>query len=250
MAEGEKGVDGVDPDNTAGTAQRARHGQSDSIHNSEAPNTPLHGLATEVVDEMNVDTVDVESWVASLRPSADDLNTGATFVGSDELQAHKKMLRFIGEFSASQMLGEKAGARPGADAVTDAAWKYVAENPDQLSGLVQGAAAAAPPERKNDVEHLLTWLVSPLGLHYLRAFACELRRATTASPHAALTDVAADSSPVNWSACWAWCVQCSTTLTDCEYRGSHAVPLHTAWQGPSHRGGALQQGARGWAHTG
>ena len=27
------------------------------------------------------------------------------------------------------------------------------------------------------------------------------------------------------------------------------VPLHTAWQGPSHRGGALQQGVRGWAYT-
>ena len=262
-AEGEEGVAGGDPagdpDNTAVTTQRARHGQSDSIHNSEAPNTPLHGLAVEVVDEINVDTVDVESWVASLRPSADYLNTGATFVGSDELQAHKKMLRFIGELSASQMLGEKAGARPGADAAIDAAWKYVTENPDRLSSLVVGAAAAAPPERKNDVEHLLTWLVSPLGLHYLRAFACELRRATTASPHAAVTDVAANSSPVNWSACWAWCVQHSTTLTPvvttefsrrtsahglagtvtsrrspsarCTWLGAHWLALYTYWSG-------------------
>ena len=204
--EGEEGVDGGDPDNAVGTAQRVRHGQSDSIHNSEAPDTPVHGLAVAVVDEMNADTVGVESWVASLRPSADYLNAGATFVGSDELLAHKKMLRVIGEFSASQMLGEKAGARPGADAATDAAWKYVAENTDLFSSLVVHTAAAAPPERKNDVEHLLTWLVTPLGLHYLRAFACELRRATTASSHAVVTDVAADSSPVNWSACWAWCV--------------------------------------------
>ena len=244
-AEGEEGVAGGDPagdpDNTAVTTQRARHGQSDSIHNSEAPNTPLHGLAVEVVDEMNVDTVDVESWVASLRPSADYLNAGATFVGSDELQAHKKMLRFIGELSASQMLGEKAGARPGADAAIDAAWKYVTENPDRLSSLVVGAAAAAPPERKNDVEHLLTWLVSPLGLHYLRAFACELRRATTASPHAAVTDVAANSSPVNWSACWAWCVQHSTTLSGWNTKFSHRTSVHcvagtvTLWRRPSAR---------------
>ena len=130
LAGGEEvGTDGGDTDNAGGTSQRARHGQSDSIHNGgDAANTPLHGPTVETVD--NVDTFDVESWVASLRPSADYLNAGAAFVGSDELRAHQRMLRCVGEFSASQMLGEKAGARPGADAATDAAWQYAAENPE------------------------------------------------------------------------------------------------------------------------
>ena len=211
MAEGGGGVDDGDP---AIAAQRARHGQSDIVLNSEATNTlaPL-GLAVVVVDEMNADTVDVESWVAGMRPSAEYLDAGAAFVGSDELEAHANMLRFIGELSATQMLGEKAGARPGADAATDVAWTYVEENTNQFSGLVEDAVAAAPPERKDDVQHLLTWLVSPLGLRYLRAFARELRRASTASPHASVTDVPTDAAHVNWSACWAWCVQHRTTLT-------------------------------------
>ena len=68
--------------------------------------------------------------------------------------------------------------------------------------------AAAPSVCKNDVESLLTWLVSPLGLPYLRAFACELRRAATTPSHGGVMDTRADHSlPVNWSACWAWCVQ-------------------------------------------
>ena len=123
------------------------------------------------------------------------------------------MLRFIGELSATQMLGEKAGARPGADAATDVAWTYAEENTNQLSSLAVDAAAAAPLERKDDVQHLLKWLTSPLGLRYLRAFARELRRASTASPHASVTDVPTDAAHVNWSACWAWCVQHRTTLT-------------------------------------
>ena len=240
-------VDGGDPAIAAGTAQRSRHGLSDSICNGDASNmlTPL-GLGVDVVGEMDVDTVDMESWIASLRPSPDDLNAGGAFIGSDELKEHASMLRVIGEFSASQMLSEKAGACPGADAATDAAWTYLEEKFDRFSGLVAGAVAAAPPERKDDVEHLIKWLVSPLGLQYLRAFARELRRATTASPHAAVTDVVTDWAPVNWSACWAWYVQHSTRM-DCIR--SHAVPLSTAWQGPSHRGGALQQGVRGWEYA-
>ena len=212
LAGGEEvGTDGGDTDTAGGTSQRAHHGQSDSIHNGDAANTHLHGPTMETVD--NVDTFDVESWVASLRPSADYLNAGAAFVGSDELLAHKRMLRCVGEFSASQMLGEKAGARPGADAATDAAWQYAAENPEQLSHLIEEWVAAAPPVCKKDVESLLTWLVSPLGLPYLRAFACELRRATATRPHGTVTDAAADHSlPVNWSACWAWCVQHSSHL--------------------------------------
>ena len=232
-------------------ARRAHSSQSGIISNGgEAVNTLTpHGLAVEVIGEMNVDPVDVESWVASMRPSPDDLNAGAAFIGSDELEANANMLRFIGEFSASQTLGEKAGACPGADAATDAAWTYLEEKFDRFSGLVAGAVAAAPPERKDDVEHLVTWLISPLGLCYLRAFARELRRASTAPPHAAITDVADDAAPVNWSACWAWCVQHSTTLA-VGLQCSHAVPLHTAWQGPSHRGGVLQQSVRGWPRTG
>ena len=82
-----------------------------------------------------------------------------------------------------------------------------AENPEQLSTLIEEWVAAAPPVCKKDVESLLTWLVSPLGLPYLRAFACELRRATSTPPHAVVTGATADHSlPVNWSACWAWCV--------------------------------------------
>ena len=233
-------------------ARRAHSGQSEIISNGgEAVNTLTpHGLAVEVIGEMNVDPVDVESWVASMRPSPDDLNAGAAFVGSDELADHAAdMLRCIGELSASQMLGEKAGARPGADAASDAAWAHLAENRDWLNTLAVNAVADAPPERKDDVEHLVTWLISPLGLCYLRAFARELRRASTAPPHAAVTDVADDAAPVNWSACWAWCVQHSTTLA-VGLQCSHAVPLHTAWQGPSHRGGVLQQSVRGWPRTG
>ena len=219
--------DGGDADMAAVTAQRSRHGLSDSICNGDAPNmlTPL-GLGVDVVGEMDVDTVDMESWIASLRPSPDDLNAGGAFIGSDELKEHASMLRVIGEFSASQMLSEKAGACPGADAATDAAWTYLEEKFDRFGGLVAGAVAAAPPERKDDV-HLIKWLVSPLGLQYLRAFARELRRATTASPHAAVTDVVTDGAPVNWSACWAWYVQHSTTLSG--LHSSHAVPLSTAW---------------------
>jgi hypothetical protein len=207
LAGGEEvGTDGGDTDTAGGTSQRARHGQSDSIHNGDAANTHLHGPTMETVD--NVDTFDVESWVASLRPSADYLNAGAAFVGSAELRAHQKMLRFVGEFSASQMLGEKAGARPGADAATDAAWQYAAENPEQLSILIEKWVGAATPALKNNVESLLTWLVSPFGLPYLRAFACELRRAATTPSHGGVMDTRADHSlPVNWSACWAWCVR-------------------------------------------
>ena len=121
-------VDGGDADMAAVTAQRSRHGLSDSICNGDAPNmlTPL-GLGVDVVGEMDVDTVDMESWIASLRPSPDDLNAGGAFIGSDELKEHASMLRVIGEFSASQMLSEKAGACPGADAATDAAWTYLEE---------------------------------------------------------------------------------------------------------------------------
>ena len=246
IAEGGDGVEG-DPDITAASGRRARHGQGGIIHNGEPGNTltPI-GLAVDVVDG-SVDTVDVESWVASMRPSADALNAGAAFIGSDELEANANMLRFIGEFSASQTLGEKAGACPGADAATDAAWTYLLDNANQLSTLPAGAVVDAPPERKDEVEHLLTWLVSPVGLPYLRAFACELRRATTASPHAAVTDDVTDASPVNWSACWAWCAHHSTTLTG--WTRALTPYLWPAWQGPSHRGGALQQGACGWPHT-
>ena len=192
------------------TAKRAQHGQGE-LAGELADDAEVRGArllaslwCVEVVDEMNVGT---ESWVASMRPSADDLNAGAAFIDSDELEANANMLRFIGELSVSQMLGEKAGSRPGTSAATDAAWTYAEENTNRLSILTAGAVAAAPPERKDDVRHLLTWLTSPLGLRYLRAFARELRRATTASPHAAVTDVPADAAPVNWSACWAWYMQ-------------------------------------------
>ena len=63
LAGGEEGADGGDADNAGGTSQRAGHGQSDSIHNGEAANTPLPGPAVETVD--NLDTVDVESWSRS-----------------------------------------------------------------------------------------------------------------------------------------------------------------------------------------
>ena len=242
MAEKEEGVDGGDPDNKTGTARRARNVQSEIIHNGEATNTltPL-GLTEDVVDEIDVDTVDVESWIASMRPSPDDLNAGGAFIGSDELKANANMLRVIGEFSASQTLGEKAGACPGAVAATDAAWTHLEEKANWFSRLAAGAVAAAPTERKHDVEHLLTWLVSPLGLRYLRAFARELRRATTASPHAAVTDAVADAAPVNWSACWAWCVQHSTTLSGWNTKFSHRTSVHcvagtvTLWRRPSAR---------------
>ena len=214
LAEAHEG-DGGEPDTAAGMSNR--RGQSEFIHNGEANTLMPHGTTVEAIDEMNLDPVDVESWVASMRPSPDCLNAGAAFVGSDELEVHRNMLRFIGELSASQMLGEKAGARPGADAAIDVAWKWAEENTHRFSSLVVDAVAAAPPERKDDVEHLLTWLVSRLGLRYLRAFARELRRAATAPPHAAVTDVVADAAHVNWSACWAWCARKTLTTWTTEF---------------------------------
>ena len=194
-------------------------------------------------------------WLASMRPPPDDLITGAAFVGSKELKAHAcyeleahatvdgshDMLRAVGELSASRMLGKKAGAHPGTDAATDAAWTYLADKPDWVSRITAGAVAAAPPYRKDYVRQFLTWLLSPLGLRYLRAFARELRRATTASLHAAVTDVVTDAARVNWSACWAWCVQHSTTLTGWTTEFSRRTSAHcvagtvTSWRRPSAR---------------
>ena len=91
------------------TAKRAQHGQGE-LAGELADDAEVRGArllaslwCVEVVDEMNVGT---ESWVASMRPSADDLNAGAAFIDSDELEANANMLRFIGELSVSQMLGE------------------------------------------------------------------------------------------------------------------------------------------------
>lgn len=69
-------------------------------------------ICAEVVDEMIAELCDTEAWLARLRPSAVDLAAGATTVGSHELKAHMRMLRCVGELSASKMLGEKAGAPP------------------------------------------------------------------------------------------------------------------------------------------
>ena len=69
-------------------------------------------ICAEVVDEMIAELCDTEAWLARLRPSAVDLAAGATTVGSYELKAHMRMLRCVGELSASKMLGEKAGAPP------------------------------------------------------------------------------------------------------------------------------------------
>ena len=197
-----------------------------------------------VVDEMIAELVDIEAWLARLRPSAADLAAGATTVGSHELKAHMRMLRCVGELSASKMLGEKAGAPPGKDADADAAWRFLAENLHLHTSLVESAVAAAPAERKADVTRLFAWLLTARGLRYLRALAHELW-VIAGSPSPTAMDVDTAVARVDWPACWAWCDAAPRHDAKGHTRCSHPPACHlSSAQGLSHRGRALQRGAR------
>mmetsp|Transcript_44927 Transcript_44927/g.140451 ORF Transcript_44927/g.140451 Transcript_44927/m.140451 type:complete len:363 (+) Transcript_44927:4-1092(+) len=151
----------------------------------------------------------VEEWLSSLRPSPAQLQAGADFIGSAELKANPEcLMRCVGEVSASKMLGDKAGPPPGEDEAADSAWMFLANN---LQLFAQGAdemVAAAPEDRKEDVETLLAKLFTPRGiLFHLRGLARELWRAAREAPQPAggsAMDVDAGGGSINWSACWAW----------------------------------------------
>jgi len=160
-----------------------------------------------IVEEMIDDNTVIESWLARLRPSPSDLAAGAATIASSELKQHRRMLRYVGERSASKMLGEKVGAPPGTDPSADAAWLYLAD-PDrrpEFEWRAENAVRHAPPERKADVMHWIAELLTPRGLRRLRALAQELW-VHAGSPCASATGQPVAVTTVNWPACWAWCV--------------------------------------------
>ena len=160
-----------------------------------------------VVEEMIEDDTVIESWLARLRPSPSDLAAGAATIASPELKQHRRMLRYVGERSASKMLGEKVGAPPGRDPSADAAWLYLAD-PDrrpEFERRAENAGRLVPPERKADVMRWIAELLTPRGLRRLRALAQELW-VHAGSPCASATGQPIAVADVNWPACWAWCV--------------------------------------------
>ena len=160
-----------------------------------------------VVEEMIEDDTVIESWLARLRPSPSDLAAGAATIASPELKQHRRMLRYVGERSASKMLGEKVGAPPGRDPSADAAWLYLAD-PDrrpEFEMRAENAGRLVPPERKADVMRWIAELLTPRGLRRLRALAQELW-VHAGSPCASATGQPIAVADVNWPACWAWCV--------------------------------------------
>ena len=160
-----------------------------------------------VVEEMIEDDTVIESWLARLRPSPSDLAAGAATIASPELKQHRRMLRYVGERSASKMLGEKVGAPPGRDPSADAAWLYLAD-PDrrpEFEMRAENAGRLVPPERKADVMRWIAELLTPRGLRRLRALAQELW-VHAGSPCASATGQPIAGADVNWPACWAWCV--------------------------------------------
>ena len=166
-------------------------------------NACLQNFTQEMIDDNTV----IESWLARLRPSPSDLAAGAATIASSELKQHRRMLRYVGERSASKMLGEKVGAPPGTDPSADAAWLYLAD-PDrrpEFEWRAENAVRHAPPERKADVMHWIAELLTPRGLRRLRALAQELW-VHAGSPCSSATGQPITAANVNWPACWAWCV--------------------------------------------
>jgi hypothetical protein len=186
-----------------------------------------------------------------LRPSPSDLAAGAATIASPELYEHRRMLRYVGERSASRMLGEKVGAPPGRDPSADAAWLYLAD-PDrrpEFERRAEQAGRAVPPERKEDVMRWIAELLTPRGLRRLRALAQELW-VHAGSPCASATGQPVAVTTVNWPACWAWCVA-PTSLLPCRLDGERALMLSPSCvqtlcraQGLPHRGHPRQRGAR------
>ena len=181
------------------------------MHSSEEttidPPSPERSEQNAGVDEGMIADTDIEAWLAPLRPSPADLAAGAALIASPARVEECGMLRYVGERSASKMLGEMMGAPPGKDSSADAAWRFLA-SPAALElneALSESLAGAVHPERKEDVMRLLAKLLTAQGLQYLRAFAHELWL-LAGSPCATTPGQPTASTTVDWPACWAWCV--------------------------------------------
>jgi hypothetical protein len=206
----------------------------------------------EAHDATSLDTV-IESWLARLRPSPSDLAAGAAAIASPELYEHRRMLLYVGERSASKMLGEKMGAPPGKDPSTDEAWRYLVDHAryGSLANLIELLSRDAPTERKADVMRFLAMLITEQGMRFLRAFAHELW-VHAGSPCATAMGEPTAVTTVNWSACWAWCVAPSPLDDGERARARARAMLKDAYthscpaQGHTHRGHALQRRLLGW----
>ena len=178
-------------------------------HSSEETTTmdPPSPARSEQNAEATILGTDIETWLERLRPSRSELAAGAAAIASHELKQHGRMLRYVGERSASKMLGEKMGATPGQDPSTDEAWQYLVDlaRCESLASLTETLSRDAPTERKADVTRLLAELLTEQGMRYLRAFAHELW-VHAGSPFATSDGEPTAVTTVNWPACWAWCV--------------------------------------------
>ena len=178
-------------------------------HSSEETATmdPPSPARSEQNAEATILGTDIETWLARLRPSPSELAAGAAVIGSLELKQHRRMMRYVGERSASKMLGEKMGATPGKDPSTDEAWRVLVDfaRCESLASLPEDLSRNAPSERKADVTRLLAELLTEQGMRYLRAFAHELW-VHAGSPCTTATGEPTAVTTVNWPACWAWCV--------------------------------------------
>jgi hypothetical protein len=176
-------------------------------HSSEETATmdPPSPARSEQNAEATILGTDIETWLARLRPSPSELAAGAAVIGSHELKQHGRMMRYVGERSASKMLGEKMGATPGQDPSTDEAWQYLVDLArfESLASPAETLSRDAPTERKADVTRLLAELLTEQGMRYLRAFAHELW-VHAGSPFATSDGEPTAVTTVNWPACWAW----------------------------------------------
>ena len=190
------------------------------MHSSEEtatmdPPSPAGREQNAEAHEATILGTDIEAWLARLRPSRSELAAGAAVIASHELEQHGRMLRYVGERSASKMLGEKMGGTPGKDPSTDEAWRFLVDlaRCESLTSLAETLSRDAPTERKADVTRLLAKLLTEQGLRNLRAFAHELW-VHAGSPCATATGEPTAVTTVNWPACWAWCVVAPSQLDD------------------------------------
>ena len=170
-------------------------------------------LSFEEDPQADKEMIDIEAWLAPLRPSPSDLAAGAATITSKELKEHERFLRYVGERSASKMMGEKLGAPPGTDPSADAAWQYLADPAMRpcFQRQAEAAGRAVPPERRADVTRWIAELLTTRGLRRLRALAQELW-VHAGSPCVSETGQPIAVTTVNWPACWAWCRRAFTPL--------------------------------------
>jgi hypothetical protein len=170
-------------------------------------------LSFEEDPQADKEMIDIEAWLAPLRPSPSDLAAGAATIASKELKEHERFLRYVGERSASKMMGEKMGAPPGTDPSTDAAWQFLADPARSpcFQRQAEAAGRAVPPERRADVTRWIAELLTTRGLRRLRALAQELW-VHAGSPCVSETGQPIAVATVNWPACWAWCRRAFTPL--------------------------------------